>query len=282
MELAEPVVLPTHDAVPSPPPAGKLALYARDRAGMGWPDVERPSGRHFPLQPHFGVNRIATWAPSTSTTINTNGMPRTAVGTAATPTLATTNLSTSMRRWRMTSAATAGAAAEERSAGWVCWRGNADGLGGFTYVNRLSMVTLQATGMGFFGLIGSVAALSTTLTLSAVVNALGIGFERGTHANWQIVHNDGAGAPTLIDLGAGFPVASTTNVPTLYIAAAPNDSTVGIRVVEEVSGTVAEATITTDMPAATQLLSPRNYLNNGSTAAAVAYDCSGVYVETDY
>jgi len=282
VELAEPVVLPAHDAVPSPPPAGKLALYARDRAGQGWLDVERPSGRHFPLQPHFGVNRIATWAPSTSTTINTNGMPRTAVGTAATPTLATTNLSTSMRRWRMTSAATAGAAAEERSAGWVCWRGNADGLGGFTYVNRLSLVTLQATGMGFFGLIGSVAALSTTLTLSAVVNALGIGFERGTHANWQIVHNDGAGAPTLIDLGAGFPVASTTNVLTLYIAAAPNDSAVGIRVVEEVSGAVAETTITTDMPAATQLLSPRNYLNNGSTAAAVAYDCSGVYVETDY
>lgn len=282
VELAEPIVLPAHDAVPSPPPAGKLALYARDRAGMGWLDVERPSGRHFPLQPHFGVNRIATWAPSTSTTINTNGMPRTAVGTAATPTLATTNLSTSMRRWRMTSAATAGAAAEERSAGWVCWRGNADGLGGFTYVNRLSLVTLQPTGMGFFGLIGSVAALSTTLTLSAVVNALGIGFERGTHANWQIVHNDGTGAPTLIDLGAGFPVASTTNVLTLYIAAAPNDSGVGIRVVEEVSGTVAEATITTDMPAATQLLSPRNYLNNGSTAAAVAYDCSGVYVETDY
>ncbi|SDG13764.1 DUF2793 domain-containing protein [Rhodobacter capsulatus] len=282
VELAEPVVLPTHGAVSSPPPAGKLALYARDRAGMGWLDVERPSGRHFPLQPHFGVNRIATWAPSTSATIHTNGMPRTAVGTAATPTLATTNLSTSMRRWRMTSAATAGAAAEERSAGWVCWRGNAEGLGGFTYVNRLSLVTLQATGMGFFGLIGSVAALSTTLTLSAVVNALGIGFERGTHANWQIVHNDGAGAPTLIDLGAGFPVASTTNVLTLYIAAAPNDSAVGIRVVEEVSGAVAEATITTDMPAAAQLLSPRNYLNNGSTAAAVAYDCSGVYVETDY
>ena len=282
VELAEPVVLPANDTVPSPPPAGKLALYARDRAGMGWLDVERPSGRHFPLQPHFGVNRIATWAPSTSTTINTNGMPRTAVGTAATPTLATTNLSTSMRRWRMTSAATAGAAAEERSAGWVCWRGNAEGLGGFTYVNRLSLVTLQPTGMGFFGLIGSVAALSTTLTLSAVVNALGIGFERGTHANWQIVHNDGAAAPTLIDLGAGFPVASTTNVLTLYIAAAPNDSAVGIRVVEEVSGAVAEATITTDMPAAAQLLSPRNYLNNGSTAAAVAYDCSGVYVETDY
>jgi hypothetical protein len=253
------------------PPAGLIIL-----------DVQRPSGRFFPLQPHFGVNRIATWAPSTGTTVNTNGMPRTAVGTVATPTLATTNLSTSMRRWRVTSAATADAVAEERSAGWVCWRGNADGLGGWNYVNRLSLTTLQVTGMGFFGLYGSTAALATTLTLAAAINCIGIGFQRGTHTNWQLVHNDGAGAPTLIDLGASFPTTSTTNVLTLYIAAAPNGPDIGVRVVEEVSGAAGEFTITTDMPATTQLLSPRNYMNNGATAAAVAYDCSGVYVETDY
>ena len=282
VELPEPVVLPALAAAPDPPPAGKLAVYARDRAGAGWLDVQRPSGRFFPLQPHFGVNRIATWAPSTSTTVNTNGMPRTAVGTVATPTLTTTGLADSMRRWRVTSAATASAAAEERSAGWVCWRGNADGLGGWNYVNRLSLTTVQATGMGFFGLYGSVAALATTLTLATVLNCIGIGFQRGTHTNWQLVHNDGAGAPTLIDLGAGFPVASMTNVLTLYIAAAPNGSDIGVRVVEEVSGAAVEFTITTDMPAATQLLSPRNYMNNGATAAVVAYDCAGVYVETDY
>ena len=40
--------------------------------------------------------------------------------------------------------------------------------------------------MGFFGLYGSAAALATTLTLAAVINALGIGFQRGTHANWQL------------------------------------------------------------------------------------------------
>jgi len=282
VELPEPVVLPALAAAPDPPPAGKLAVYARDRAGAGWLDVQRPSGRFFPLQPHFGVNRIATWAPSTSTTVNTNGMPRTAVGTVATPTLTTTGLADSMRRWRVTSAATASAAAEERSAGWVCWRGNADGLGGWNYVNRLSLTTVQATGMGFFGLYGSVAALATTLTLATVLNCVGIGFQRGTHANWQLVHNDGAGAPTLIDLGASFPVASMTNVLTLYIAAAPNGADIGVRVVEEVSGAAVELTITTDMPAVTQLLSPRNYMNNGATAAVVAYDCAGVYVETDY
>ncbi|ATX65514.1 DUF2793 domain-containing protein [Roseinatronobacter bogoriensis] len=282
VELPEPMVLPGRATPPDPPPAGRIHLYARDRAGSAWLEVMRPSGRLFPLQPHFGVNRIAYWAPSSGTTINAIGMPRTGVGTASTPGLATTNLSTSMRRWRMTSAATVDAAAEERSAGWVCWRGNAEGLGGFTYVNRLSLTTLQPTGMGFFGLIGSTSALATALALSAVVNAIGIGFQRGTHANWQMVHNSGSGAPTLIDLGADFPVDAPTNVLTLFLYAAPNAASVWLRVVEEVSGAIAEVEIIANLPAANQLLSPRNYMNNGGTAGAVAYDCSGVYVETDY
>jgi hypothetical protein len=282
VELPEPMVLPGRATPPDPPPAGRIHLYARDRAGSAWLEVMRPSGRLFPLQPHFGVNRIAYWAPSSGTTINAIGMPRSGVGTASTPALATTNLSTSMRRWRMTSAATVDAAAEERSAGWVCWRGNAEGLGGFTYVNRLSLTTLQPTGMGFFGLMGSTSALATTLLLSAVVNAIGIGFQRGTHANWQIVHNSGSGAPTLINLGASFPVDAPSNVLTLFLYAAPNATSVWVRVVEEVSGAIAEVEITANLPAATQLLSPRNYMNTGSTAAAVAYDCSGVYIETDY
>ena len=144
------------------------------------------------------------------------------------------------------------------------------------------MFTLLATGMGFFGLYNSTAALAVTLTLATVVNCIGLGFQRGTHANWQLVQNDGTGAPTLTDLGSSLPVASTTNVLSLYIAAAPNGSDIGVRVVEEVSGAVVEFTITTDIPAVTQLLGPRNYMNTGTTAAAVAYDCSGVYVETDF
>ena len=282
VEFPAPIVLPGLASPPSPPASGKIAVYARDRAGAAWLEIMRPSGRLFPLQPHFGVNRIGMWAPSTSNTVTVWGMPRTGVGTISTPTLATTDLSTSIRRWRNTSAATAGAAAEERSAGWVCWRGNAAGRGGWTYVNRISMVTLQATGMAFFGLYGATNALATTLLLNEVVNCVGIGFQRGTHTNWQIVHNSNSGTPTYIDLGASFPVTSTTNVLTLFIYSAPNGSSIWVRVVEEVSDTVAEFEITTNMPANTQLLSPRNYMNNGATAAAVAYDCSGVYIETDY
>ena len=281
VELPQPTILPGLSAAPAPPPAGNAAVYARTRAGAPWIDVMRPSGRDFPLQPHFGVNRIANWSPSTTTTVNTEGLPITSVGTVSTPTLAATNLAASMRRWRLTSAAVVDSAAEQRSAGWACWRGNAAGLGGWTFVTRLSLTTLQATGMGFFGLYGSTAALATTLTLATVLNCIGIGFQRGTHANWQMVTNDGTGAPTLSDMGAPFAIA-LGGVLTLFIAAPPNGSSVWVRAVNEVTGAVFEQEITTDLPANTQFLSPRLFLNTGATAAAVAYDCSGLYIETDY
>jgi hypothetical protein len=38
--------------------------------------------------------------------------------------------------------------------------------------------------------------------------------------------------------------------------------------------------ITADLPAVTQFLSPRLYMNSGATAATGACDCSGVYVQT--
>ena len=47
-------------------------------------------------------------------------------------------------------------------------------------MTRISLATLQATGMAFFGLYGSTSALATTLALSAVVSCIGIGFQRGT------------------------------------------------------------------------------------------------------
>ena len=69
---------------------------------------------------------------------------------------------------------------------------------------------------------------------------------------------------------------------TLFIAAPPNGSSVWVRVVDEVSGAIFEQEVTADLPAATQFLSPRLFLNTGATAAAVAYDCAGVYLETDF
>lgn len=71
-------------------------------------------------------------------------------------------------------------------------------------------------------------------------------------------------------MGASFAIA-TGSVPTFHIAAPPNGSSVWVRVVDEVSGAVFEQEITADLPANTQFLSPRLFMNNGATATAVAY-----------
>jgi hypothetical protein len=109
--------------------------------------------------------------------------------------------------------------------------------------------------MAFFGLYRSTAALATTLALSAVVSCIGIGFQRGTHTRWQLVTNDASGAPTLVDMGASFAIA-TGGVLTLMIAAAPNASSVWVRVVDEVAGAVFEQEVIADLPASNQFLTP--------------------------
>ena len=91
----------------------------------------------------------------------------------------------------------------------------------------------------------------------------------------QLVANDGTGAPTLKDMGR---VSASRPVGCLFIAAPPNGSSVSVRVVDD----VFKQEIVANLPAKTQLPSPRLFMNNGATAAAVAYICSGVYVETDF
>lgn len=266
---------------PAAPATNRLQLYARRRAGADWLEMQRPNGREMSLQPHLGLNFVGLWTPSSGTTVNTLGIPRTGVGTVSHPALATTNLSTSRYRWRNTSAATANSVADEWSAQTCVWRGNAAGLGGFTFVTRINLATLAAASVGFFGLANSVAAFSTTQTIAALTSVVGIGFTNGTNTNWQVITNDITGAPVLTDMGSNFPVSSTTNVYTLIIYAPINGSSIWVRVIEEVSGNIFDQEFSADIPAAATFLAPRLFLHNGGAASAVAYDCSGLYLERD-
>jgi hypothetical protein len=93
--------------------------------------------------------------------------------------------------------------------------------------------------------VGSIAALATTLALSAVVSATGIGFQRGTHTRWQLVSNDASGAPTLTDIGASFAIA-TGGVLTLVVA---ED---GVRRCRDAAGAAQAAQVHVDRAAARQ------------------------------
>lgn len=76
----------------------------------------------------------------------------------------------------------------------------------------------------------------------------------------------------------------TTSFFTLVIACSNNQDSINLRFVKENPDDfqVFEYVLDTDIPAINTLLSVRNYINNGGTAASCAYDCAGVYLGTDY
>lgn len=266
---------------PSVPTAGSMKIYAKEIAGRMILKSVGPSGLDTPYQPALFANNIAILLPSTGTAINTLGMPNTTVGTASTPAITTTNLANSMRRVRVASATTANAAAELRSAAPLVWRGNAAGLGGFFYASRFSTSTTTANQRLFSGLTATTGATSTSINPSAIVNMLGVGWD-SADANLQIMHNDGAGTATKIDLGANFPTNNIGAVYELILYAAANGSSIGYRVQRLDTGASTSGTISTDMPSSTALLTHHQYMNNGGTAAAVQINVNRVYVESDY
>jgi hypothetical protein len=276
------LVLTENTAQPPLPPAGTTGVYIRDRAGQGMLEVQRDTGREIPMQESFALNRVGRWSPSATSAVNTDGMPRVAVGTVTTPSIAATNFSTSVRRWRLQSSVTANASAEERAGQSMVGRGNANYPGGWFFVTRVSLAALQATSVGFFGMTVLTTAFATTTAISALTNIVGFGFTNGTDANWQCLRNDASGSPTAIDMGPDFPVNNLTNVYSLFVASGVRASSIWVRAVNEVTGAVFETELSTDIPANTTFLSPRQYLHNGGVAAAVAYECSGVYLSSDF
>jgi hypothetical protein len=271
-------------STPAAPASGKLTLFGRNLAGRILPAVIGPSGLDTALQPILARNKVAMMvANGNATTVTNLGFAATTNGTATARNVATTNLFTSMRRIAYVSAATANNSALWRGSGLQWWRGNAAGLGGFLLVVRFgnsdaSFVSNSRTFVGMHGLASNIGNVDP----STLANIIGVGND-SADTTLQIMHNDGAGNATKINLGANFP-ANTVNVDMYELAlfCAPNGSTVGYRVERLNTGDVAEGTLSTDLPASTQLLTPHVFRHNGGTAAAVGIDIVSIYIETDY
>lgn len=247
------------------------------------PFIQGPAGVDTPLQPGIFANYVHSIAPNTTTTFNNFGcdLTFTAVGTVATPALsATVNLKEGVRRSTVTSAATANSASELRVAATVCYRGDAAGFGGFDCRWRFGFNTAVTNQRSAVGLWGSTGATATTQSPSALTNCIFVGND-SADANLQIMHNDGAGTCTKVNLGSDFPANSTTNIYELHLYAAPNSNKVGWQVTNRRTGVTATGEITTDLPATTTFLSPHAYMNNGGTAAAVVLDFYRYYMEKD-
>lgn len=268
-------------AEPAAAGSGRLLLYARSIAGRLMLKFIGPSGLDTVLQPHQVFNNQRILRASSGTTLSLLNMANTAVGTVSTPALASTNLRTQTARATVTSAATANAASELRAAQTLVWRGNAAGLGGFFYAVRFGESTTTALQRGFWGLHSVTGAIATTQDPAALTNIIGIG-HGSSDVNLRIMHNDAAGVATQIDLGASFPANSTTALYELALFAPPNAANVEYRVRRLDTGAEATGVLSTDLPANTTFLTRHEYMNNGGTLAAVAFDVVAVGIETDY
>lgn len=265
-------------------PSSGLRIFARKNAGRNRLAYIGPSGIDVSVQAFLGANKVGYWgATGNSNAAFNSATPglmlfnfgHVASGTATARSVATTNLFTSTRRMGFVSSATAGNAAGTRSNLAQFWTGNAPGLGGFEYITRFGLSQVNATTRFFAGL--SPAAALTNANISTMSGIVGIARETN-ETTFSITTGSGG---TKIPLGANFP-CNTQNVDLyeLRLFCAPNSTTINWSVSRLNTGHYIEGTIAANLPA-TQLYGTQIWINNGTTASAVAVDVISQYIETD-
>ncbi len=262
--------------------ATKVIVYSKNIGGRLLPKWQPPSGVDTPFQSGIFFNQVSLINAGGGTAVGVLGCTVTNAGTISNPTIASTNFKTQTRRFINTSAGTAGALASTRVANLECWRGNAANMGGFFVVCRFGLTTLQAGMRAFFGLSSTATTAPTNVdpTTSTASGRIGIAINTNS-GNWNLIHADGTAAPTVIALGANFPV-NTTDILELILFAKPNDTAVSYRIKNLQTGNETTGTLSTNLPASTAFLGRLMWATNNATAAAVAWDCSRFGLETDF
>jgi len=214
------------------------------------------------------------------TTLQSLGLGTSTTGTATARTPASTSLLASIGRVGYVSSATAGSSAGVRHGVQEFWTGNAAGLGGFFFICRFGIAQIQANMRWLVGIQAGTAALANG-NPSALLNLLGFGIDSG-QTTVHFLNNDGVGVATSTDLGVNFPATTANAVYEVRMFCAPNSTQISYSIDRLDVQAHAEGMVSADIPNNTTFLSPYVWINNGATAAAVAIDLIGQYVETDF
>jgi hypothetical protein len=163
--------------------------------------------------------------------------------------LSTTNILRSMPalvRWPGTAAGLSWVGSAQRA----FWRGDAAGLGGFWFAARVGYDADNDTEAlrRFAGVLQNPASVSQFNT--AFVNCAGFSHEDTGESNWMFRHNDGSGSPTAVDTGLAH---AGNKVYDMRIFCPPNGSTI-YWWIQEVNGSSASGSVTTDLPTNTVLM----------------------------
>ena len=274
---------------PATPASGGINLFARPVGGRTMPAFVGSSGLATALQPLIARNSIGFFrAYQGATTVTALGIAIGNVGTAtAKGSPANTNIYTSTAglEYLVTTAATtaiAGFRIGTSAATNQWWRGNAAGLGGFTFVCRFGPATgaTVSTGRMFVGYQQSTSA-PTDVNPNTLTNMIGVGYAKGTDTNWQVMFNDGSGTATKVDTGIAVPSADRTKLYELALFCPPNASFIRVQFTDLSTGTTFEYEATTDLPVNTAFGGFRGYHSVGGTSSVVGFNLMSAYTETD-
>lgn len=160
--------------------------------------------------------------------------------------------------------------------------GGPAGLGGFRFIGRWGPATGVATttNRAFFGMSATIVA-PTDVQPSSLLSSVFMGWD-AADTNIQIMHNDGAGACTKIDLGASFPVplVDRTSLYELELTSpAGVTQSVTYLVTDLISGATATGTVTTNLPAVATLLTPHGYVSAGGTSSVIGMALYSLYLD---
>ncbi len=117
---------------------------------------------------------------------------------------------------------------------------------------------------------------------SALLNLVVVGKDSGD-ANFQIMHNDGSGACTKIDLGASFPAnTSATDWYRWEFWGDASATAVNYKVTNMNTAAVASGTVSTNMPSAGALMGWQSGVGNGVTASFTSIGIGRVTLVTEW
>lgn len=276
--------------MPSVPPSDHVALFGRRIAGRMMPAFIDPSGLDSTLQPWLARNKIAWFnPPGNAPTVNQFGMVVAATGAAAGPNVGTANIHQAMRRleYAVTTASATAVAGLRTTALQYHIGGPGSPFGGFTFIARFGPSRGQAsnaTRRFFAGLTSNMNA-PTDVDPSAGTtwaNIIGVGAD-AEDANFHIMHRTGTGAVAKINTGIPKAYDDTTEMFELALFTAPTGTpSVGYRFTRLSDGEFFSGTITTNLPAATQLLTWQIWTSVGGTSSVVGISIASVYIETDF
>jgi hypothetical protein len=271
-------------ATPTAPAAGGVKFFGAGAAEGARPAFLSERGGLQVLQSDIGRGAIAMAQPvGNNTTVSAFGCVITVQGTTTTKNTTDTNCYTRVRAveyLQTTPAVNNVAGGRLGNAQWTVGGGVA-GRGGFRFYHvfgpSIGVTSLHKAFCGMFDNTGA----ANDADPSTNINIIGFGYD-GADANVQLMHNDGSGVCTKIDLGASFPKPSAdrTNVYDCEMYSPPGTTqSVGYRITNRATGAVASGTVTTNLPTTSTFLATHMWA--AITASAVIGVLNGgMYVET--